>query len=79
VEDCFEELTRWYLRFNGFLSIENFIIHEPAPHAETVPQGAEIDKRAAQSKVVKMMISNVGAKAANVGTTDSRKQAQNAS
>jgi len=43
VEDCFEELTRWYLRFNGYLSIENFIIHEPAPDAETVPQGAEID------------------------------------
>jgi len=36
------------------------------------------NKRAAQSKVVKMMVSSEGTKAAIVGTTDSKKQAQNA-
>lgn len=43
MEDVYEGLVRWYLRFNGYLSIENFVIHEPAPSAETVPQGGEID------------------------------------
>ena len=43
------------------------------PHA-----GASLPKRAAQSKVVKMMVSNVGTKVADVGTTDSKKQAQSA-
>jgi len=37
-----------------------------------------VPKRAAQSKVVKMMVSSEGTKAAILGTTDSRKQAQNA-
>ena len=41
-------------------------------------QAVNSNKRAAQSKVVKMMVSSEGAKAANVGTTDSKKQAQNA-
>jgi hypothetical protein len=36
------------------------------------------NKRAAQSKVVKMMVSSAGTKVANVGTTGSTKQAQNA-
>jgi hypothetical protein len=36
------------------------------------------NKRAAQSKVLKMMVSSEGTKAAIVGTTDSRKQAQDA-
>jgi hypothetical protein len=27
--DSYEILVRWYLRFNGFFSVENFIIHEP--------------------------------------------------
>jgi integrase len=41
-------------------------------------QAVNSNKRAAQSKVVKMMASSVGTKAANVGTTDSSKQPQNA-
>jgi site-specific recombinase XerD len=41
-------------------------------------QAVNSNKRAAQSKVVKMMISNVGTEVAGVGTTDSTKQAQNA-
>lgn len=43
MEDAYEEVVRWYLRFNGYLCVENFIIHEPAPSAETIPQGAEVD------------------------------------
>jgi integrase len=41
-------------------------------------QAVNSNKRAAQSKVVRMMVSSVGTKVANVGTTDSKKQAQNA-
>ena len=41
-------------------------------------QAVNSNKRAAQSKVVRMMVSNAGTKIANVGTTDSKKQAQNA-
>jgi len=40
-------------------------------------QAVNSNKRAAQSKVVKMMVSSAGTKVANVGTTDSTKQAQN--
>ena len=43
MEDAYEELVRWYLRFNGYLYIDNFIVHEPNPTSTTVPQGAEID------------------------------------
>jgi site-specific recombinase XerD len=41
-------------------------------------QAVNSNKRAAQSKVVKMMVSSVGTKVAGVGTTESTKQAQNA-
>src|SRR3982074_2276533 len=41
-------------------------------------QAVNSNKRAAQSKVVKMMVSGVGTKVAGVGTSDSTKQAQNA-
>jgi hypothetical protein len=41
-------------------------------------QAVNSNKRAAQSKVVKMMVSSVGTKVAVVGTSDSTKQAQNA-
>jgi integrase len=41
-------------------------------------QAANSNKRAAQSKVVKMMISSMGTKVAGVGTTNSTKQPQNA-
>jgi hypothetical protein len=41
-------------------------------------QAVNSNKRAAQSKVVKMMVSSAGTTVANVGTTDSKKQAQNA-
>ena len=36
-----ENLVRWYLRFNGYLGVENLIVHEPISGA--VPQGAEFD------------------------------------
>ena len=35
-------------------------------------QAVNSNKRAAQSKVVRMMVSSVGTKVANVGTTDSK-------
>jgi len=41
-------------------------------------QAVNSNKRAAQSKVVKMMVSSVGTKVAGVGTSDSEKQVQNA-
>ena len=39
-------------------------------------QAVNSNKRAAQSKVVKMMVSSEGTKVAGLGTTDSTKQAQ---
>jgi len=41
-------------------------------------QAVNSNKRAAQSKVVKMMVSSEGTKVAGLGTTDSTKRAQNA-
>jgi hypothetical protein len=41
-------------------------------------QAVNSNKRAALSKVVKMMVSSEGTKVAGLGTTDSTKQAQNA-
>src|SRR5712692_8233155 len=39
--DSYEMLVRWYLRFNGYFGIENFVIHEPVTGG--VAQGAEAD------------------------------------
>jgi len=36
-----EILVRWYLRFNGYLGVENFILHEPT--AAGVAPGGEFD------------------------------------
>ncbi|MBI4587557.1 MAG: hypothetical protein HY725_01850 [Candidatus Rokubacteria bacterium] len=36
-----ETFVRWYLRFNGYLGVENLIVHAPVQGA--VPQGAEFD------------------------------------
>jgi hypothetical protein len=36
-----ETLVRWYLRFNGYLGEESFVVHEP--DIGGVPQGAEFD------------------------------------
>lgn len=36
-----ETLVRWYLRFNGYLTVDNLVVHEPTEGA--VPQGAEFD------------------------------------
>jgi hypothetical protein len=36
-----ETLVRWYLRFNGYLGVENFILHEPT--SARVAQGGEFD------------------------------------
>ena len=32
-----ETLVRWYLRFNGYLGVENLVVHEP--NSGAVPQG----------------------------------------
>jgi len=39
--DPYETLVRWYLRFNGYLSVENFIVHEAIPGGNR--QGGETD------------------------------------
>lgn len=39
--DPFEKYVRWYLRFNGYFAIENFVIHEPIKGV--IPQGGEFD------------------------------------
>jgi hypothetical protein len=44
MENKFEKLVRWYLRFNGYLTVENFVIHEP--RNGQVPEGAEFDTMA---------------------------------
>jgi hypothetical protein len=39
--DTYEKVVRWYLRFNGYLAVENFVIHEPVVGG--VAQGGETD------------------------------------
>src|SRR5437870_1379942 len=39
--DPYELLVRWYLRFNGYLGIENFVVHEPIEGG--IRQGGETD------------------------------------
>jgi hypothetical protein len=39
--DRAETLVRWYLRFNGYLAVENFVVHEPRDGR--VDQGMECD------------------------------------
>lgn len=39
--DPYETLARWYLRFNGYLGVENFIVHESRPGRVT--QHTEFD------------------------------------
>ncbi len=39
--DAYETLVRWYLRFNGYLGVENFIVHEPVDEGNI--QGGETD------------------------------------
>jgi len=41
VPNACETLVRWYLRFNGYLGVENFVVHEP--RAGMVDQGTESD------------------------------------
>ena len=40
--DKYESFVRWYLRFNGFFSVENFVIHE-AGNGDIIPEGGEFD------------------------------------
>ena len=42
MENNYEKLVRWYLRFNGYLTVENFVIHEPQG-GPTITEGAEFD------------------------------------
>lgn len=41
MEDNYEKLVRWYLRFNGYLTAENYVVHEA--RNGRVPQGGEFD------------------------------------
>lgn len=41
MENNYEKFVRWYLRFNGYLTVQNFVIHEP--QNGKVPEGAEFD------------------------------------
>jgi hypothetical protein len=41
MQDKYETLVRWYLRFNGFLTVENFVVHEA--RNGHIPEGAEFD------------------------------------
>ena len=46
MSDPCETLVRWYLRFNGYLGVENFVVHEPP--SGRVDQGTESDILAAR-------------------------------
>ena len=39
--DPYELFVRWYLRFNGYLSVENYVVHEPIKGG--IRQGGETD------------------------------------
>ncbi len=39
--DPYELLVRWYLRFNGYLAVENFVVHETVERG--IRQGGETD------------------------------------
>ena len=41
MEDKYEKFVRWYLRFNGYLTAENYVIHEA--RNGHVPEGGEFD------------------------------------
>jgi hypothetical protein len=41
MSDAYETLVRWYLRFNGYLGVESFAVHEPSSLG--VSEGAEFD------------------------------------
>ena len=41
MSDNCETFVRWYLRFNGYLGVENFVVHEPA--RGRIDQGTESD------------------------------------
>jgi len=41
MEEKHEKLVRWYMRFNGYLTAENYVIHEA--RNGKVPQGGEFD------------------------------------
>jgi site-specific recombinase XerD len=69
------------LKANGedVKTVQEFLRHANSRITlDVYTQAVNSNKRAAQSKVVKMMVSSVGTKVAGVGTSDSTKQAQNA-
>lgn len=42
--DNFETFVRWYLRFNGYFTIENFIVHDPRRlWKQTIGNQTELD------------------------------------
>jgi hypothetical protein len=40
--DKYETFVRWYLRLNGFFTVDNFVVHE-AGNGRIVPEGGEFD------------------------------------
>jgi hypothetical protein len=61
MENNYEKFVRWYLRFNGYLTVENFVIHEPKNGH--VPEGGEFDTLAvrfpySQEQVEQKLIQN---------------------
>ncbi len=41
MEDKYEKFVRWYLRFNGYMTAENYVIHEA--RNGHIPEGGEFD------------------------------------
>ena len=79
-ESAFTEAAKWekeWLRLNNCHA--EWVRHANSRITlDVYTQAVNSNKRAAQSKVVKMMVSSEGMKGAGVGTIDSGKQAQNA-
>ena len=79
-ESAFTEAAKWekeWLRLNNCHA--EWVRHANSRITlDVYTQAVNSNKRAAQSKVVKMMVSSEGRKVAGVGTIDSAKQAQNA-
>lgn len=40
---CWERVVSYYLRFNGYFVVDNFIVHDPQPGEARVPPATEVD------------------------------------
>ena len=52
MEDKYEQIVLWYLCFNGFMTVENLLIHEA--RNGRVPQGAEFDTVGVRFAAIKL-------------------------